>query len=235
MAKLSELNLKKDVIKHDVAALTELPQQMGMRPPMLQPGSYIFQIPLAQALRDAFDTDDEGNLIYLLRDDAALTVVAAPPESEGNIGRPFGTRVSTKARKRGKADDPNAKAVADADYLLAALGETAMPKTMPAYGEVLVKHGGDRFGSDVELNWSCNQNRFVRLADESGQLIEADGNNGVEAQKGCGARYYQRDIKAEEKVDGKFPNRIECNCGAVLFANENLVRYRAVAKDAAKG
>lgn len=238
MAKLSELNLKKDVIKHEVAALTELPAQMGMRPPMLQPGSYIFQLPPTNALREAFDADDEGNLVVLFRDDAALTVVQAPPESEGNVGRPFGTRLSTKARKRGKADDPNAKAVSDVDYLLASLGETAMPKTMAAYGDVVAKHGGGRFGADVELNWSCNPKRNIRVEVDGGQLVEADGTNGIAEQKGCGARYYQRDV---EQVDGKFPSRVNCNCGAVLFANENLTRFRKVSQqtvakaDAAKG
>lgn len=230
MAKLSELNLKKDVIKHDVAALTELPQQMGMRPPMLQPGSYIFQLPATNQLREAFDVDGDGNLVYLFRDEQALTVVQAPPENEGNVGRPFGTRISTKARKRGKADDPNAKSVADADYLLAGLGETAMPKTQVQYGEVLVKHGGARFGADVELNWSCNPNRNIRVEVEGGQLVEADGTKGVAEQKGCGARYYQRDV---DQVEGKFPSRVNCNCGAALFANENLVRFRKVSQQTA--
>jgi len=239
MAKLSELNLKKDVIQHDVANLGELPSQLGMRPPMLQPGSYIFQLPPVQALRDAFEKDDEGNLIVILRDEAALTVVQAPPDNAGNVGKPFGTRISCKARKRGKADDPTAKKVADADYLLASVGETAMPKTMPAYGDVIVKHGGDRFGADVELNWSCNPKRNVRLEVEGGQLVEADGTNGIEVQKGCGARYYERDVTKNDQ--GKFDSKQTCACGAVLFANENLTRFRKVSQqtpakaDAAQG
>lgn len=239
MAKLSELKLKKDPIQHEVASLGELPAQMGMRPPMLQPGSYIFQLPPTQAIREAFDQDDDGNLIVIFRDEAALTVVQAPPENEGNIGKPFGTRVSSKARKRGKADDPTAKAVSDADYLLASLGETAMPKTMIAYGETIAKHGGSRFGADVELNWNCNPKRNVRLETEGGQLVEADGTNGIEVQKGCGARYYERDMQKNDQ--GKFESKVTCACGAVLFANENLTRFRKVSQqtvakaDAAKG
>ena len=179
MAKLSELNLKKDLIKHDVAALTELPAQMGMRPPMLQPGSYIFQLPATNNLREAFDADDEGNLVYIFRDDAALTVVQAPPENEGNVGRPFGTRLSTRARKRGKAEDPNAKAVSDADYLLAALGETAMPKTMPAYGDTLVKHGGGRFGADVELNETPHKNLKWAVSEPDELSIGLSGKSNI--------------------------------------------------------
>jgi hypothetical protein len=45
---------------------------------------------------------------------------------------------------------------------------------------------------------------------------------------GCGARYYEKDIPNEAKEDGVFPNRIDCECGAVLYANENLSRFRKV-------
>ena len=94
------------------------------------------------------------------------------------------------------------------------------------------------FGADVELNWSCNPKRNIRVEVDGGQLVEADGTNGIAEQKGCGARYYQRDV---EQVDGKFPAKVNCNCGAVLFANENLTRFRKVSQqtvakaDAAKG
>ena len=70
----------------------------------------------------------------------------------------------------------------------------------------------------------------IRVEVEGGQLVEADGTKGVAEQKGCGARYYQRDV---DQVEGKFPSRVNCNCGAALFANENLVRYRKVSQQTA--
>lgn len=230
MAKLSELNLTKDVIKHDVASLTELPAQMGSRPPMLQPGSYVFQLPSANNMRECWDKDKDGNLVAVLRDDAALIVVQAPPENQGNVGRPHGNRISARARKRGKSDDPNAKSVSDFDYLLASLGETAMPKIQALYGEVLMKHGGAWFGADVELSWNCNDQRPIKIEGEGGQLITLDGQEGREKQLGCGARYYEKDMGKNE--DGKYDSRVTCTCGATLFANENLVRFRRVSQKA---
>ena len=228
MAKLNELNLSKDVIQHDVSNLAELPAQMGMRPPMLQPGSYVFQLPSTTVLQGAFDMDKNNNLVLVLRDDAALTVVQAPPENQGNVGRPHGNRISAAPRKRGKKDDPSAKAVSDMDYLLAALGEQALPKTQRQYGEVILKHGGAWFGADIELSWNCNDQRPVRVEGEGGQLVEQNGEGGTERILGCGARFYEKDMTKDE--NGKYISKVTCNCGATLFANENLVRFRRVSQ-----
>jgi hypothetical protein len=228
MAKLSELNLSKDVIKHEVKDLSELPAQMGSRPPMLQPGSYVFQLPSTNNMREAFDNDKDGNLVVVFRDAAALTVVQAPPENAGNIGRPHGNRVSARARKRGKKDDLNAKSASDFDYLLFALGEQALPKTQPLYGEVLLKHGGEWFGADVELSWNCNDQKPIRVEGDGGQLVEMNGEEGRDRIVGCGARYYEKDV--DKNQEGKYDARLSCTCGATLFANENLVRYRRVSQ-----
>lgn len=223
MASLNDLKLAKEVIEHDVAELDQLPAQMGMRTPTLQPGSYVFQLPVLTALRDAFDkVERDGEperLAVVFRDDAALVIAQAADKDL--VGKPFNTRISNVARKRGKGDIK----VSDYDYLLQVLGEKSMPKTNQAYGEMLLRHAGKTFGADIELSYYCNSKNPIRAEDESGQTVPLDGQEGRKLQKGCGSRYYQKDVPRDEDT-GKYPVKIGCDCGAVLYANENLVRFR---------
>lgn len=237
MPSLANLGLKKETIAKDLVDTADLPEQMGSRPRMLQPGPYVFRLPLLAALRECWDTIAPAvgtRVVAIFQDDAALTIVQAPDKDLN--GTTHGNRVTNAERARGKADDPKTKKVADMDYLLAALGEKTLPKTNEGYILALQKHPGKTFGADVELGWYCNKDKPIRVPeneDGTGQLIKLDGSGeGDEKQalqNGCGSRFYQRDqavIEAKD-ADGNFPNRITCTCGAVLYANENLVRFRA--------
>lgn len=226
MASLNDLKLGAEPIEHDVAELDQLPAQMGMRTPTLQPGPYVFELPALPALREAFDVvkrdGEPDRLAVVFRDEAALVIAQAPDKEL--VGKPFNNRLSNVSRKRGKGDIK----VSDFDYLLQALGEKAMPKTNKAYGETLLRYAGRRFGADVELSYYCNSKNPIRAEDASGQTVALDGQEGRKLQKGCGSRFYQKDVARDEDT-GKFPVKIACDCGAVLYANENLVRFRKTA------
>ncbi len=225
MASLNDLKLTKEVIEHDVADLDALPTQMGMRTPTLQPGPYVFALPALTALRDAFDVvkreGEADRLAVVFRDEAALTIAQAPDKEL--VGKPFNNRLSNVARARGK----NGPKVSDFDYLLQALGEKKMPVTNVAYGEAILRYAGRTFGADIELSYFCNSKNPIRAEDASGQVVALDGQEGRALQKGCGSRYYQKDVEKDQET-GKFPIKIGCDCGAVLYANENLVRFRKV-------
>lgn len=225
MASLTELagKLSADPLEQDVADLTQLPEQMGMRTPTLQPGPYIFQLPALPALRECFDVSEDGKtLMAKFREDAALTIVQAPDASLN--GKPHGNMITSRARARGRGD--NAPKVSDLDYLLSALGDTKRPATLEGYGKALLPHAGKRFGADVELSYYCNDKKPVRVVDDQGSTISLDGKDGRTLQNGCGARFYQKDVEKGE--DGKWPNKLACDCNAVLYAQENLVRFRKV-------
>lgn len=227
MATLNDLKLGKDVIEHDVD-MDQLPEQMGMRPPMLQPGPYIFTLPSAIAMREIWDTiKGEGDvvtgIVAVFRDAGALTIYQAPDPDLN--GKPHNNRVSSMKRRRGASE--SAPRVSDFDYLLQALGDKTLPKTLQGYADALVKHAGQRFGADIELSWFCNDKKPIRVSAEDGTLVVLDGQNGNQLQKGCKTRYYQKNVDRE---DGKFPARLQCVCGATLFAGENLVRFRAVSQ-----
>lgn len=226
MPSLSELasKLSTEKLDHDIADLTQLPEQMGMRTPTLQPGPYIFELPALAALREAFDVVDDGKILVVkFRDDAALKIVQAPDASLN--GKPHGNSITSRARARGRGD--NAPKVSDLDYLLSSLGDTKRPTTLKGYGDQVLLHAGKRFGADIELSYYCNDKRPVRLPTDDGTgTITMDGQEGRGLQNGCGARFYQKDVEKQE--DGKYPTKLGCNCGAVLYANENLTRFRKV-------
>lgn len=248
MASLKELGVLKEKIDYGVDNLADMPEQMGMRPPFLQPGSYEFKLPGRDALDEAWDKAEKKDgdkvvgvrPVLVLREAAALTILRAPAGPDGAVspllGKTHNNRVSGVERKRGrmpgKGEPDNRKEVSDLDYLLQALGEEKRPKTFEGYVAAVLKHATESFGADVELNWSCNPNKPIRVTDEtSGQTITLDGKEGRENQVGCGERYYEKDVRENEQLneDGTFPQRITCACGALLYANENLVRFRAAA------
>lgn len=231
MAKLADLKLKKDVIDNDIDPNT-IPEQMGSRPPMLQPGPYVFRLPSLAALQDCWsdkpiETTIKDKAVQRIaanfRDGAELTVVQAP--NKDLIGQQFRTRVTNVERARGKATDPNRKYASEFDYLLIALGEKTLPKTNQGYAEALMRHPNQTFAADVEISFFCNANKPIRVEDESGQLQTLNGEEGRELQNGCGTRYYQKDVQKND--EGLYDNRITCNCGATLYANEDLQRWRA--------
>jgi hypothetical protein len=246
MAELGKLNLQQDVIG-SAQSVADLPQQMGSYLGPLPVGPYVFALPPLSALKGCFDVIEnpkeldqpvKQRLAYVFKEDAALTVVQAP-RSLGEdrvkefVGRQLRQRITNVARRRGKRDDPNAKSASDADYLLGALGETTLPARgdNAAYGKALLKYPSKHFGADIEYGWQCRDDKPIKVESEpdaagNTQLITLDGTEGQAEQKGCGKRFYQNDVPKD--ADGSIPNRILCTCGATLFANENLVRFRKV-------
>lgn len=234
MPKLNELGLKQEKIG-DAQDLANLPEQIGMRKPPLQPGPYRFRLADGKALAECFETikpeingKEQVRIVAVMRDSAALTILQAPPVTTDRINDTFDTRISNAERNRGK----DRGMASDMDYLLQATKVVSTkPTTNQGYGEALVKAAGKEFGADIEFSWYCNTKKPIRVEDEGGQAITLDGEEGREKQLGCGKRYYQKDVDrlpAEEgETAGKYPTRISCECGALLYANENLVRFRA--------
>lgn len=242
MAGIKDLKLGKDVVinRDDWDAL---PEQIGSRKAPLQPGPYRFQFPRAAAISqcfDIFETEISGTkqtrIVAIHRDGAELTILQAPPKYLDRVGEAYGTRISNAERKRGKADD--APMASDMDYVLKVLAPTEKrPQTNRQYGELYEKVVPEKeLGADVEWNWRCDDRKPIRVPenpnDPQSKTVALDGTDGRESRKGCGQKYYQRDV---EKVDkegnpdpqGEYPRAIDCNCGAVLFQNDNLVNFRA--------
>ena len=207
MAKLAELGLKNEQVGGDVD-LGNLPKTDGFTP-MFQPGRYRFELPTN--LQEVWDTVDAqvGQRITAVFDQAAPLKVVQAPDKE-RVGEPFQTRISNVERARGK----DKILVSDLDYLLKALGVTQKPKTNQAYIQALLPMGGKEFPATVEVQYQCSDKRDKYVDDGQG------GTTQVEGQKGCGARYYQKDI---ERVGGVYPERVTCGeCGASLRAFSQL-------------
>lgn len=215
MAKLSDLGLKNEQVGGEVD-FDNLPKVGGFTP-LLQPGRYRFKLPAN--LSDIFELVESKNgqrIQAVFDQNAPLVIVKAPEVSKERIGEPLQQRISNVERPRGK----DKVLVSDMDYLLKALGSTTKPKTNQAYGAELAKHGGKEFDADIEVQYSCNPNKDIYVDDGTGNTTV------VEEKKGCGARYYQKDVEGL-KADGKFPERITCsgeNCGASLRGFSQLSR-----------
>lgn len=239
MAGIKDLKLGKDVIAE--GTFDSLPEQIGSRKRALQPGPYRFKFPVKAAISESFDTFETTingkpaiRVVAILRDAAALTIIQAPTKQQDRVGETFGTRISNAERKRGKGDD--APTASDMDYVLAVVSEkgAARPSTNRAYLEAFeAKCPEKEFGADVEWNWRCQADKPARVPDpdNDGKTMELDGLEGREARKGCGTKFYQKDVQkvdAEGNVDaaGEYPRTIECQCGSILFANENLQNFR---------
>lgn len=231
MAKLQELQLTAEKIE-GVESFEDLQEQRAFAPPPA-PGTYRFELPPAAALVNVFDvvqTDKGQRIKAQFKGDAPLKIVQSPGKALD--GEPFSTTITNVERKR---DRQGLVIASDMDYLLKGLGETVKAKTNKQYGDALVKHAGATFTADVEWSWSCNDRRpaYFEAVDEQGQPSGQFGPmddptsalEGEDAGKraGCGRRYYASDVP---KVDGQFPLRITCECGASVRAFANLTRFR---------
>lgn len=237
MAKLNELDLGQDPIAGE-DDLGNLPEQFGGQfPDPPQPGSYRVQFPPAAALMDAWDTQDkkvDGNvvgkrIVCKHQGDAALTIVQSPGNRMN--GEPFETRISNNERPRGKKDDPTTKSASDMDYVLAVTKYPGKkPKTNQEYAQAYSQHvPGKTMGVDIEFQWSCNPEKPIRIDDPNNGLLVLDGQDNRQLQKGCGNRYYQKDIDKvfNEKTQAQeYPVRITCQCGAQLRAFAQIARFR---------
>lgn len=204
MPSLKDLGLKNEQVGGDVD-FDHLPKVGGFTP-LFQPGKYRGKLPTDLSnIWDKVDSQKGERITAIFDQNSPILIIQAPDKER--VGEPFQTRVSNVERPRGR----DKIEVSDMDYLLRAVGETSRPKTNPAYIQALMKHGGKEFPFVMEVHYSCNPNKNIYVPDGQGGYQEVD-------QKGCGARYYQNDV-ADQKVDGKFPERIVCggeNCGASL-------------------
>lgn len=210
MPSLKELGLTNEQVGGDVD-FDNLPKVGGFTP-LLQPGKYVFQLPAAQQLGNAFDVVEskQGKRLQVIFDQNAPLLVVSSPGNTRN-GEPFQQRISNVERARGK----DKILVSDLDYLLRAVGHAARPKTNPDYAQAVLAHAGERFEGTVEVQYSCNPNKNIYIDDGTGQATE------VEGKPGCGARYYQKDVADQKDEHGHYPERITCggeNCGASLRA-----------------
>lgn len=239
MAGIKDLKLGKDVAITD-GDWSKVPEQIGSRRPPLQPGPYRFALPNAAAISECFDTVEaeiDGKqatrVVAILRDAAALTVIQAPQRYGDRVGEQWGTRISNVERRRGK-DAPMAS---DMDYVLQVLApKDPRPRTNREYLTQFEKVApGREIGGDIEWNWRCDTKRHIRVADPNneGKTLELNGENGTDARMGCGNKYYQRDVPKVDK-DGnentpgaEYPRTVDCQCGAILFANENISNFKA--------
>ena len=228
----------------------DVPEQLGQRRELLQPGPYVFELPPLAVLKGAIDSKveaeegEEGQkakvtrIAVAFRDGAELKVIQSP-RGERN-GELVTARISNVRRPRGKKGDGDRPLVSDMDYLLQKLGEPKRPQSNQAYEQALLRHAGQAFGADVTWNANCRKDRHIRveLVDEKGQavgttILDGKDPNNPDEQLGCGKRYYQRDLEKDE--NGKYLERMTCECGAILYCNENLENFRGAGPKAEAG
>lgn len=233
MPNINSLGLKNEKVGDTIDYAT-IPEQMGgTYPDPPPPGTYRFKLPTK--LDDIWEPFEKttgknpGQRIAAVLDESHPLTIIQSPKGEKN-GEPFQTRISNAERKRGRADDATAPEVSDMDYLFKdAFSLAAKPPTNVAYATEFMKHGGQEFTADIEWSWYCNDKKDIRVDSGTG----TGATTVVEGQKGCGQRYYQKDIdKVPSNPDDPnspkvFPLKITCGqCAATLRAFPNLVRFR---------
>ena len=234
MPSLQQLGLGNERVGDQIDYAT-IPDQLGSFQEPPQPGSYRFKLPAKMdAIWDGFEvttTKTPGTRSAAKFDDSSPLLIVQSPGGVHD-GEPFTTRITNAERRRGKKDDANAPEVSDMDYLLRdSFGIAQKPATNPAYAQTLMKLGGQEFTADVEWGWNCSQTRDIYVDNGQGGSMQLEG------KKGCGSRYYQKDVdmlKVPSNPDDPnspkvFPLRITCSnpeCGATIRAFPNLVRFR---------
>lgn len=235
MPKLADLGLTSEQVGEPLDYAT-MPDQMGSFPDPPYPGSYRFRFP--PRMDDIWEVFDHvkgtppGKRIRARFDDNHPLIIIQSPDRKVD-GEPFQTSITNAERKRGRRDDPNASNISDMDYINRDVwGLQAKPAGgNPGYAQEFIKHAGTEFSADVEWNWFCNDKKNIYIDNGQGGYAE------VPNQKGCGASYYQKDIKDNNMMilsDPNDPNssrvypvRITCACGSNVRAFANLVRFRA--------
>ena len=208
---LQDLGLSNEALPSQ--AFDDLPE-FGTYAPPPQPGPYRFQLP--GSLSNVWETFDgkKGQRIRVIFDKDAPLLITASPGGRANHDT-FNTRISNDERKRGK-DGPEAS---DMDYLLKAFGVKTRPASNAAYAQALLGFAGKEFGADVSYSWGCSAAKDIYVKNAEGKSEK------VEGHKGCGAKYYQKDVP--KAADGTYAQEIGCSCGAVIRCFANLENFRA--------
>lgn len=225
MADINELQLTDDII--EVADV--LPEERGIRLPMLQPGAaIIFQLP------DKFDfepiaTDDGQRLMAKFRDATAAKTFPG--------GVSIRTSVTNFPRtvKDEKGEEVRVNAFA---YLLHALGHTGVLRTNRDYANALIQYGGHYFQSDWQWTAKCNAKRDVFM---NGAVVKG--------RSGCGQIYGDRTRTYKDRngvlktvlafpknSDGTLQESFVCLgkradgsvCGAQIYCNGEWTNFKPV-------
>ncbi len=230
MSKLSELTLKEDPIAGGDWA--DLPEQLGAFADPPQPGTYRIRFPSAGAIGESWDVFDVEKprpgqrIVSKLQGDAAILIVHSA--SGKYNGEPLETRISNAERKRGKDET---KLASDMDYALIATKFTgAKPQSNKQYAEAFLTVANKECKIDWEFSYFCNPKKPARIEDGNNGVVVCDGQDGRPDQKGCGTRYYQKDIQKVPNEAGEMeqPVRITCTCGAQIRAFGQIARFMPV-------
>lgn len=215
---INDLGLSNEKLDGAGASFADMPDEYGGAAPPPPPGSYRFQLPksLAElwAKLDAESTNNHGERVSCNFDEHNPLIIVQSPASASD-GEPFQVRLNNVPRRRG----PKTAQVeaSDLDYLLRAFGETARPSTNRGYITAMQKYASKTFGADIEWSWYCNKKKPIYVEGEDGVTKP------VENTLGCGTTYYQNDVA---KVEGAYPLRVTCQCGAGVRAFGNLRRFK---------
>lgn len=207
----------------DEVDFANMPEAFGTSAPPPPPGDYRFALPktLGDANFDEVVSEQYGKRVKVVFNDAAPLKIV---QSVGAIhdGEPFKTSLSNIPRARNKE---KTLIFSDWDQLNQALGEAERPKGNLQYAQTLLKHAAaeDTFAATMEWSWGCNDKRAARFDDGNGGTTEVTREGETEPAKGCGRKYYQSVV---QKVNGEFPLRIACECGASIRAFGNLTKLR---------
>lgn len=213
---LQELGLKAENLPTAGQSLADLPE-FGSYDPPPQPGDYRFRLPANLAsVWEVFDLEGKGQRVRAIFDkDAPLLIVQSPGNQSNN--ETFKTRIANNERERGKKG--SGVIASDMDYLLRAFKITQKPANNQAYISAVVALAGKEFNAKITYSFKCDENRDIYVVTPDGTRQK------VEGTKGCGAKYYQKDL--EKGADGKFPDKITCTCGAEINAFANLDNFSA--------
>lgn len=218
----NDLKLNTEQIEGD---FENMPTGMSsvLTPP--QPGIYVFQLPPAEIIYNAFDEVQhakQGQRLQLtLRDEAALKNLTLD-------GQPYHANLSNVTRTINFKSGP--VVVSDMAMLLKALGITPETMNNPGFAQAFVNAGGMTFKGEHTLTSYCNENRDI-YKDNSQQ----------KGKKGCGQRFaaesYQPKsppgarvvlaIPREKEHPSLLQTQFECVCGASLRAWGRLRGFKA--------
>jgi len=213
----NDLNLNAEVVEGD---FDNMPTGMSKVLPPPQPGIYIFQMPSAEILYNAFETMDDAvqgqRLQIVLEDEAALTLQ--------KTGQPYHAKLNNRTRVMNYRS--GAVTVNDMGMLLKALGITPESNTNPGYAQAMLEAGGKTFKGEHGLSTNCSEKRD----------IYKDGKP-VVGTKGCGQKYAHEGYAPRDggkpvlnipKEGDQFKLQFDCVCGASLKSWGRLKGFGSV-------
>jgi len=217
---INKLNLSDEVLPLD---LKVMPQGLGTRPQVPQPGIYRFRLPESPAIENVFDTidtEDSQILVAVFSDDAMLF--------NETLGRFYVARVNNRFREISSTnrDTGEKESILISDYgmMLKALNAEPQRISNRYLAAALIECAGKAFIAEHTLTASCNKTREIF---KSGQRVTGKMGCGkqyaVEAWKGTKSERFQIPVDG----DGKVALRFECNCGAELRSWGQLQGFRS--------